>query len=223
MTATAAKIKRRATKSHAEAPPATPPFRSHESATIASFRRDPGYAAAYLNTVLADGDQEELLVALRYMAQAFGGVPTVADKARLNATTLYRTLSPRGNPELKSLTALLNAMGMRLAVQTIPRARAEDARDARDLVLAARHIAKCREETFPAELVDRLLSGESPIRVWREFRGLTAAALAERLGVTPAHVSKLENGKGEPSVSLLRRLARVLAVDVEALRGPAAD
>ena len=100
------------------------PYRSHESATIESFRRDPRFAAEYLNAVLAEGDQEELMLALRYMAEAFGGVPTLAARARLNATTLYRTLSPKGNPELKSLTALLNAMGMRLAVQPL----GEDAR-----------------------------------------------------------------------------------------------
>jgi probable addiction module antidote protein len=95
------------------------PYRTHESATIESFRKDPRFAAEYLNAVLAEGDQEELLVALRYMAEAFGGVPSLAARAQLNATTLYRTLSPKGNPELKSLTALLNAMGMRLAVQPI--------------------------------------------------------------------------------------------------------
>lgn len=95
------------------------PFRDHEDATIASFRNDPQFAAEYLNTVLEEGDQEELLVALRYMAKAFGGVSKLAQQAELNATTLYRTLSPKGNPELKSLTALLKAMGMRLAVQPL--------------------------------------------------------------------------------------------------------
>jgi DNA-binding phage protein len=59
------------------------------------------------------------MVALRYMAEAFGGVPKLAARAKLNATTLYRTLSPRGNPELRSMTAMLEAMGMRLAVQPI--------------------------------------------------------------------------------------------------------
>jgi tRNA(Ile)-lysidine synthase len=106
------------------------------------------------------------------------------------------------------------------------RALTEAAQDARDAVLlerAARRIARGEEETFPAEVVDRLLSGESPIRVWREFRGLTAAALAQRLGVTPAHVSKLENGKGEPSVALLRKMAQVLDVDQESPLGPVAD
>jgi len=34
--------------------------RSHEEATIASFRRNPRFAAEYLNEVLEDGDQEEL-------------------------------------------------------------------------------------------------------------------------------------------------------------------
>jgi len=61
-------------------------------------------------------------MALRYMAQAFGGVPRLAESARLNATTLYRTLSPTGNPELRSVTALLKAMGMRLAVEPLEEA-----------------------------------------------------------------------------------------------------
>jgi DNA-binding phage protein len=59
------------------------------------------------------------MVALRHMAEAFGGVPRLAARAQLNATTLYRTLSPKGNPELRSMQALLGAMGMRLAVQPI--------------------------------------------------------------------------------------------------------
>lgn len=93
------------------------PYRSHEEATIASFRDDPDFAAEYLNAVLEDGEQQELLLALRRMAEAFGGVPKLAQTTNLNATSLYRALSPRGNPELKSLRALLKAMGMRLAVQ----------------------------------------------------------------------------------------------------------
>ena len=48
--------------------------KAHEDATIESFRRDPAFAAEYLNAVLEDGDQTELLTALRYMAGAFGDV-----------------------------------------------------------------------------------------------------------------------------------------------------
>lgn len=98
---------------------AQPASRCHEEATIESFRRDPKFAVEYLNSVLEDGDQEELMLAFRRVSAAFGGVSQLAADARLNATTLYRTLSPQGNPELKSLTALLKAMGMRLAIQPI--------------------------------------------------------------------------------------------------------
>lgn len=80
------------------------------------FRRDPGFAAMHLSSVLADGGQEEIMLTLRRMSAAFGGVTELARKAGLNPTTLYRTLSERGNPELRSVRALLGAMGMRLAV-----------------------------------------------------------------------------------------------------------
>jgi len=97
------------------------PTISHESATIESMRRDPRFAADYLDAVLADGDQEELMLALRRLADAFGGVTTIAAAADLNPTTLYRTLSQRGNPELKSLMAILQVMGLRLSVAPLTR------------------------------------------------------------------------------------------------------
>ena len=103
----------------------SPAWRGHDEATVESFRRDPRFAAEYLNAVLADGDQKELMVALRHMSQAFGGVSKLAESAELNATTLYRTLSPAGNPELSSITALLKAMGMRLAVEPLGKHRTD--------------------------------------------------------------------------------------------------
>lgn len=81
------------------------------------YREDPGYALQLLNAILADGDQGELMIALRQMAKAFGGVQMMAEKAHLNPTQLYRTLSPEGNPSLSSLSAILKALGLRLAVQ----------------------------------------------------------------------------------------------------------
>ena len=76
---------------------------------------------------------------------------------------------------------------------------------------------------MPVEVVDRLIAGEPPLRVWREFRGMTAAQVAAAVQITPAHISKIESGKGEPSVALLKKLARVLRVDMEALVGGTAD
>jgi len=83
------------------------------------LREDPNLAIEILNGILQDGDQGELLIALRQMAKAFGGVPQVAEKACLNPTQLYRTLSSAGNPALSSLSAILKAMGLRLAVRPI--------------------------------------------------------------------------------------------------------
>lgn len=93
--------------------------RSHDESMADLFRDDPDLAAATLDAILADGDQGELLVTLRQMTKAFGGVQAVARSADLNPTQLYRTLSEAGNPELRSLSALLRSMGLRLAVQPL--------------------------------------------------------------------------------------------------------
>ena len=82
------------------------------------FRNDPAYAVELLNDILEDGEPAELLIALRQMAKAFGGVRNVAKSAELN-NQLYRTLSEKGNPEIKSLSAILRVMGLRLAVQPL--------------------------------------------------------------------------------------------------------
>lgn len=95
--------------------------RSHDDAMADLFRDDPATAAATLDAILADGDQGELLVTLRQMAKAYGGVQTVAKAAELNPTQIYRSLSEKGNPELRSLNAILRAMGMRLAVEPLNR------------------------------------------------------------------------------------------------------
>jgi probable addiction module antidote protein len=97
----------------------------HDDAMAELFKEDPKLAAATLDAILAEGgDQGELLVTLRQMAKAVGGVPKVAEAAHLNAKQLYRTLSKEGNPEMRSLSAILRVMGLRLAVQPIGKAKA---------------------------------------------------------------------------------------------------
>lgn len=97
--------------------------RAHDDVMADVFRKDPAYAIELLNSILEDGDQAELLIALRQMAKAFGGVPKIAELAHLNPTQLYRTLSPAGNPAVSSLSAILKVMGLRLAVQPLKRKR----------------------------------------------------------------------------------------------------
>lgn len=81
------------------------------------YRNDSELARDMLNSILEDGDQGELLIVLRQMTKAFGGVQAVAEKANLNPTQLYRTLSPDGNPALSSFTAIVKAMGMKICLQ----------------------------------------------------------------------------------------------------------
>ena len=76
------------------------------------------FAIEYLNVMMEDADQDELVAALIRVARARGRTRLV-EKIELNATALYHSLCMRANPELKSAAALLKAMGIRLTMQPI--------------------------------------------------------------------------------------------------------
>ncbi len=92
--------------------------------------RDPETAAAYLSIAAKDDDPAALLQALRNVTEAMGGISKIAERAGLNRQQLYRTLSRTGNPELRSLTRILGASGLRLqfVVQRSKRSAARVAR-----------------------------------------------------------------------------------------------
>jgi len=92
---------------------------SHDDFMADIFREDPQYATELLNEILEDGAWDEAMIMLRQMSKAFGGVSEVAKKSGLHGKTLYRTLSPKGNPQISTLDAVLRAMGLRLSVQPI--------------------------------------------------------------------------------------------------------
>lgn len=74
------------------------------------------------------------------------------------------------------------------------------------------------EEYFPAEFVEQLLLSETNnIKLWREYRGMSAAELAKHTGINPASISKIEHNKREPTIAQVKVLARVLGVDVDDL------
>ncbi len=76
-------------------------------------------------------------------------------------------------------------------------------------------IAAGREEVVPAEIVRRLIAGENRIKVWRTHRGLSGRDLADGAGVSAPFLSQLESGKKEGSVSVMKRIAAVLRVDLD--------
>ncbi len=77
---------------------------------------DPIEAAEYLNAALEDGTQEIFLMALKDVANA-KGISEIARDTKLNRENLYRILSNKGNPKLKSLSSVLHSVGLRLSVQ----------------------------------------------------------------------------------------------------------
>ena len=83
---------------------------------LLAWLKDAANAAAYVEAALEEGDPAGLLQALRNVAEARGEVARIAQKTGLNREALYRTLSKRGNPQLKSLAAILGATGLRLSV-----------------------------------------------------------------------------------------------------------
>lgn len=72
-------------------------------------------------------------------------------------------------------------------------------------------------EAVPQEMMRRLVVGESPIRLWREHRGLTRTELAEQAQIDKTYLSQLESGRKVGSVAVLRRLATTLSVDLDDL------
>ena len=76
------------------------------------------FAASYLNAAAQDDDTRSYIVALRHVAEARGGLAKIASEAGVSRETLYRTLSARGNPTVKTLAAVLKAAGLRMAVHT---------------------------------------------------------------------------------------------------------
>ena len=73
------------------------------------------------------------------------------------------------------------------------------------------------QETVPDEVVSRLLAGENPIRVWREYRHLSLRTLASQVGISPSVLSDMETGKSEGRPVTLRKIARHLNVSTDEL------
>ncbi|WP_075289688.1 helix-turn-helix domain-containing protein [Pararhizobium arenae] len=82
---------------------------------------------------------------------------------------------------------------------------------------AKRRIVDGGEVGMPMKFVDRLIDGESPVRVWRDFRGLSGKELASRIGISTAYLSEIETGRKEGSLSVLKAIAVALNVDLDDL------
>jgi probable addiction module antidote protein len=93
---------------------------SRDEATVRELRDNPELAAEYLRAALEDDDEPSvLLIALRRIAKAQGGIAKVAKAAGIERESLYRVLSARGNPRLSTLVAVTKAVGLKLTVEAV--------------------------------------------------------------------------------------------------------
>jgi DNA-binding XRE family transcriptional regulator len=96
----------------------------------------------------------------------------------------------------------------------------EDMQDAGDAKRIMSSLDRGEDEALPQAVAQRLLNDEAPLRVWREYRGLTQTQLAEMAGVTQAMVTMIETGRRKGQTPTLKRLADALGVDVDDLVAP---
>jgi probable addiction module antidote protein len=95
----------------------TNPSVPHDEAIVRALRDDPVFAAEYLQASLDETDDPRvLLIGLRHVAEA-KGIANVAALAGIQRESLYRALSPKGNPRLSTLVAVAKAMNLKLTVE----------------------------------------------------------------------------------------------------------
>ncbi|MDT8895811.1 putative addiction module antidote protein [Halomonas sp. I1] len=91
-------------------------MKSHDDAVTQMLRDDPDMALDYLRTAFDELDEEggesAFLMALRHVVEARGGMAEVAERAQVSRESLYRALSPKGNPTLSTMTAVIKATGI---------------------------------------------------------------------------------------------------------------
>ena len=93
---------------------------SHHEREVEELRDDPKFALEYLKLALESLDDPRergvSLLMLRALAEAYGGLGKIAAQAGISRESLYRSLSPKGNPTMKTLIAVITSMGLRLSV-----------------------------------------------------------------------------------------------------------
>jgi mRNA interferase RelE/StbE len=97
------------------------------------------------------------------------------------------------------------------------RAAAEELADLQSYDRAKAALVAGDDELIPAAYANRLLNGDNALRVYRDLRGLTQAALSEKAGVNRVTIAEIETGRKNGSIATLRALADVLRVRLDDL------
>jgi predicted transcriptional regulator len=89
--------------------------------------------------------------------------------------------------------------------------------DAKAYDAAKARLESGADEVVPFEIVRRRLAGESPVKIWREYRGFTQEGLAEASSVSRPMIAAMESKRKTGGVGTLKKLAAALDVDLEHL------
>lgn len=89
--------------------------------------------------------------------------------------------------------------------------------DALSIAKAKQEISQGDDELIPFEIVERLAGGESKLKAWREYRGITPKELSEQSGVSVSVISKIENNKQSIDLAKMKKFVAVLNLDYDDL------
>ena len=74
-----------------------------------------------------------------------------------------------------------------------------------------------QDELIPLEITERSLAGESAVKIWREYRGLTQEDLAKTSKVSRPMIAAIESRHKKGGIGTLKKLAVALKVDLDHL------
>lgn len=93
--------------------------------------------------------------------------------------------------------------------------QAEMLQDIRDYDAVKDALERGEEELIPSQIVYAIMDGSNPIKVWREYRGISQQAMAELAGISVPYLSQLETGKRKGSLAVLTAIAKALRVSLD--------
>lgn len=85
---------------------------------IADYLDNREMIAEYLNTVLEDGDNSDIIVAIGHIAKAIG-MTKIAEETGLSRPSLYKALSDGAKPQFGTIMKVLRVIGGQLKINPI--------------------------------------------------------------------------------------------------------
>ena len=95
--------------------------------------------------------------------------------------------------------------------------KAEMLQDIQDYDSAKAALVRGDDELIPGEVVYAVLDGANPIKVWREYRGISQQELAGQIGISVPYLSQLETNKRKGSLEVMSAIAKALNVSLDNL------